>query len=553
MEKFRALGLTERTITALQKKGFEEPSEVQALTIPHLINGTRDVIAQAQTGTGKTAAFSLPIIERIDPSASGVQAIILAPTRELVVQVMEEINSLKGDRDLRVAAIYGGQSYERQFSQLERGVSIVVGTPGRVMDHLRRGSLKLDKLAFFILDEADEMLNMGFVDDIEEIIKQTPDSKQILLFSATMPARIRSLAEKYCKEPMFLKTKQELTTNLTDQIYYEVHQRDKFEALCRIIDIEKDFYAIIFCRTKNEVDEITHHLNDRGYPCDALHGDITQIMRERILGKFRKKQLTVLVATDVAARGIDVTDLTHVINYSLPQNAEAYTHRIGRTGRAGKEGTAITFITPSEFRKLGFIKKITKADIRKEKVPHVKDIIKEQQKQITETIRSLTDEDDIERFREWANFLLEHEEPSDLVAALLTHTFGKKLNEKNYREISPVTFGNNREGGEWRDRKPSGSRDFNDRGDRGGGKDRDSLIAILAAKVLTVSNAKTATVVRVMTVSRAAKVLIVLSGKIATAVPVITAFPVVKVLTVSNGKIATASSKKKTALIVRPV
>ncbi len=484
MEKFRALGLSERTITALQKKGFEEPSEVQALTIPHLLTGTRDVIAQAQTGTGKTAAFSLPIIERIDPTQPKVQAIILAPTRELVVQVMEEINSLKGDHDLRVAAIYGGQSYERQFSQLERGVSIVVGTPGRVMDHLKRGSLKLDDLKFFILDEADEMLNMGFVDDIEEILEKTPETKQMLLFSATMPQRIKYLAEKYCNEPMYLKTKQELTTNLTDQIYYEVHKRDKFEALCRIIDIEKDFYSIIFCRTKNEVDEITHHLNDRGFPCDALHGDITQMMRERILLKFRKKQLTILVATDVAARGIDVTDLTHVINYSLPQNAEAYTHRIGRTGRAGKQGTAITFITPSEFRKLGFIKKITKADIRKEKVPHVKDIIKEQQKQITETLRALTDETDIERFREWANFLLEHEEPSDLVAALLTHSFGKKLNEKNYREISPVTFGGDRggfdrgndrggfdrgndRGGDRRyDRKPSGSYS-SDRGDRG--------------------------------------------------------------------------------------
>ncbi len=468
MEKFRALGLSERTITALEKKGFEEPSEVQALTIPHLLTGEFDVIAQAQTGTGKTAAFSLPIIERINPELRHVQAIILAPTRELVIQVVEEINSLKGDRSLSVAAVYGGQSIERQLTVLRRGVSIVVGTPGRVMDHLRRGSLKLDQLSYFILDEADEMLNMGFVEDIETILEKTSEDKRILLFSATMPGRIKKLSEKYLRDPLYLKTKQKLTANLTDQIYYEVHQRDKFEALCRIIDIENEFYSIVFCRTKVEVDEISSHLNERGYLTDALHGDITQSMRERILRKFRNKQLTILVATDVAARGIDVTDLTHVINYSLPQNPEAYTHRIGRTGRAGKEGTAITFVTPSEFRKLGFIKKVTKADIRKESVPQVKEIIAEQQRQITETIVALTDEGDIDRFRQWGDFLLENQEASDLVAALLTHSFGKKLDERNYRNITPVDRKNNR-----RDRNDRNDRSNNrDRGGRGEGRGR---------------------------------------------------------------------------------
>ncbi len=474
MEKFRALGLSERTISALEKKGFEEPSEVQALTIPPLLSGDRDVIAQAQTGTGKTAAFSLPILENMEPGLGHVQAIILAPTRELVIQVVEEINSLKGNHKISVSAVYGGQSIERQLTVLRRGVDIVVGTPGRVMDHLRRKSLKLDKLSYFILDEADEMLNMGFVDDIETILESTSEEKRILLFSATMPHRIKKLAEKYLQNELYLKTKQKLTANLTDQIYYEVHYRDKFEALCRIVDIEETFYAIVFCRTKVEVDEISNHLNERGYMADSLHGDISQQMRERILQKFRKKKLTILVATDVAARGIDVTDLTHVINYSLPQNAEAYTHRIGRTGRAGKEGTAITFVTPSEFRKLGFIKRETKAEIRKESVPAVKDVISRQQKQITELITGLTDEGDIERFREWGDLLLESQESSDLVAALLTHAFGKKLDERNYNEISPVRQQGNRNN---RDRN-GGRNDRNggrfERNDRNGGRNERS-------------------------------------------------------------------------------
>lgn len=457
MEKFRALGLSESTIEALVKKGFEEPSEVQSLTIPPLLKGGNDVIAQAQTGTGKTAAFSLPIIEKLDSSKKEVQAIILAPTRELVVQVVEEINSLKGSKDIKVTSIYGGQSIERQLSALKRGVSIVVGTPGRVMDHLRRGSLKLNKLSYFILDEADEMLNMGFLDDIETILEHTSDDKRILLFSATMPSRIKKLADKYLVNPLYLKTKQKLTANLTDQIYYEVHDRDKFEALCRIIDIEPEFYGIIFCRTKVEADRISSHLNERGYLADALHGDISQQMRERILQKFRNKSLNMLVATDVAARGIDVTDLTHVINFSLPQNPEAYTHRIGRTGRAGKEGTAITFVTPSEFRKLGFIKKITKADIRKESVPEVDTVIKEQQRKFNETILSIMESSSLDDFTEWADELLANSaNSSEVVASLLKFAFGDKLNKKNYKQITPVErFGNRKGKFKDRDRRSS--------------------------------------------------------------------------------------------------
>ncbi len=436
MEKFKELGLSEEILTAIKKKGFEEPTEVQALTIPLLLENRIDIIAQAQTGTGKTAAFGLPIIQNIDKrDRRTVQAVILAPTRELVIQICEELNSLKGDEDISIIPIYGGQSIDLQLRKLKRGTSIVVGTPGRIQDHLKRRTLKLDSISYFILDEADEMLNMGFIDDIENILEHTNKNKRVLLFSATMPARIKNLAEKYMEEYEHIKTKTKLTANLTDQIYFEVSQRDKFEALCRIVDIETEFYGMIFCRTKLDVDELVSKMLDRGYTVDGLHGDISQSLREKILGKFRKKQIRILAATDVAARGIDVNDLTHVINYSIPQNPEAYVHRIGRTGRAGKEGTAITFVTPAESRKLGFIKKTAKADIRKENVPEVSDIISIKKKRITEEIENIIVENDTANFRKWAKYLLEECDPEEVVSALLKKNYGNVLDERNYAEI----------------------------------------------------------------------------------------------------------------------
>lgn len=436
MEKFEALGLSEEIIEALSRKGFEEPTEVQKLTIPLLLENSTDIIAQAQTGTGKTAAFGLPIIQNIDKEQRNkVQAIILAPTRELVIQVCEELNSFKGENRISIIPIYGGQSIEVQLKKLKRGATIVVGTPGRIQDHLKRKTLDLSAISYFILDEADEMLNMGFIEDIENILEHTNDSKRVLLFSATMPNRIKSLAENYMGDYQHLRTKNKLTTNLTDQIYFEVSNRDKFEALCRIIDIEDEFYGMIFCRTKNDVDELVSKMVDRGYPADGLHGDISQALREKILNKFRKKQISIMVATDVAARGIDVNDLTHVINYSIPQNPEAYVHRIGRTGRAGKEGTAITFVTPAESRKLGIIKRSAKADIRKEKVPEVGEIISVKKRRITEEIENIIIENETKEFRKWAQFLLEDCHPEDVVAALLKKNYGKVLDETNYAEI----------------------------------------------------------------------------------------------------------------------
>jgi ATP-dependent RNA helicase DeaD len=446
MEKFIALGLSESTVATLQRKGFEEPTEIQAKTIPLLLqaDNEKDVIAQAQTGTGKTAAFALPLIERLDPGQKGVQALILAPTRELVIQVCEEINSLKGDCPLIVSPIYGGQSIELQLKRLKKGVSIVVGTPGRLLDHIQRKSLRLNKISHFVLDEADEMLNMGFIEDIESILEHTPSEKRVMLFSATMPARIRNLAERYMGPYEQVRTKTTLTTSLTDQIYFQVANQDKFEALCRIIDIEQVFYGLVFCRTKVDVDGLTARLVDRGYSADGLHGDIAQAQRERILNKFRRQQTSILVATDVAARGIDINNLTHVINFSIPQNPEAYIHRIGRTGRAGNQGTAITFVTGAEFRQMNFIKKVTQADIRKERIPEVEDIISAKKTAITENLGRIIYANETNGVRRWATRLLDTHAPEELVAALLADAYGKDLDETNYQKITPARLKKNR-------------------------------------------------------------------------------------------------------------
>ncbi len=441
LEGFTALGLSEKTIKALAKKGFEEPSPIQVLTIPVLLKGEKDVVGQAQTGTGKTAAFALPILEMIDKSNGNIRAIILAPTRELAIQVAEEINSFANGRKLKIVPVYGGQSIELQIRQLKKGVDIVVGTPGRVQDLIDRKILKLDKLEYFILDEADEMLNMGFVEDIEKILESTNKDKRMLFFSATMPKEILKIAENHMRkdyEILKVETK-ELTTNLTDQIYFEVKQKDKFEALCRIIDLEPDFYGIVFCRTKNDVNELTGKLNDRGYDAGELHGDITQKHREVTLNRFKARKLSILVATDVAARGIDVNDLTHVVNYSIPQEAESYVHRIGRTGRAGKEGTAITFMTPSEYKKLLQIKRVTKTDIRREKLPEIKDVILSRKHRIIENITNILQEGNLNGFVDMAKDLLKEGSPEEIVASLLKSAYEDVLDTSNYNEIEEAT------------------------------------------------------------------------------------------------------------------
>lgn len=439
---FKELGLTEKTLKALEKKGFEKPSPIQALTIPALLNGNKDIIGQAQTGTGKTAAFSLPILEKINASKGYVQAIILAPTRELAVQVAEEMNSFSLGRKLKIIPIYGGQSLEQQKRQINRGADIIVGTPGRVIDLINRQVLNLNNISYFILDEADEMLNMGFLEDIEQILVTTNDEKRMLFFSATMPPEILKIAKSHMKEHEILAVKKkELTTNLTEQIYFEVKEKDKLEALCRIIDIEVEFYGIVFCRTKNDVNELVGKLQDRGYDVEGLHGDISQNHREVTLRRFKNRNLNILIATDVAARGIDVNDLTHVINYAVPQEAESYVHRIGRTGRAGKQGTAITFITPFEYKKLLQIQRITKTEIKKEQIPDIKDVVLAKKNRIIDSVQEILKNSEESIYMDMAKSLLKFEAtPEQIISAILKNCYEDELVEDNYSDIENVSI-----------------------------------------------------------------------------------------------------------------
>jgi ATP-dependent RNA helicase DeaD len=433
---FNDLGLSAKTLNAIHEKGFEEPTPIQIQTIPVMLRDESNTIAQAQTGTGKTAAFGLPLIEMIQTESRTVQALILVPTRELALQVSEEINSLKGDKDIKILPVYGGQSIELQLSKLKKGVHIVVGTPGRIIDHLHRKTLSIEHIEHLILDEADEMLNMGFIEDIEQIMQYTNQDKRTLLFSATIPKKIKELAHKYMDGYELLTVKKEcLTSNLTKQIYFEVRASEKLEALCRVIDIEKDFYGLVFCRTKNDVDFLVTHLMDRGYDAEAIHGDISQTQRERTLEKFKKKRINILVATDVAARGIDVFNLSHVINYALPNDPESYVHRIGRTGRAGNQGTAITFITPGEQERLMFIKRVTKTNIKKANLPKVNDIIRAKKARINRDLDATIEAGADSSYQEWALNLLATQNAEEVLAGVLKYCFQEKLEAKPYGQI----------------------------------------------------------------------------------------------------------------------
>ncbi|MBF1336486.1 MAG: DEAD/DEAH box helicase [Leptotrichia sp.] len=438
MQKFEDFGLSIEVLDALEKKGFEEPSDIQKLVIPELLKERTHLIGQAQTGTGKTAAFGIPILETVEADKT-VKALILAPTRELANQVADEIYSLKGKKDIRVLAVYGGASIENQIKKLKSGVDIVVGTPGRVMDLMRKKVLKVNNLDYFVLDEADEMLNMGFLEDIELILEETNDEKKMLFFSATMPKAIMDIAKKFMDDYKLLKVKkQELTTDLTEQIYYEVKQEDKFEALCRVLDYTQDFYGIVFCRTKSEVDDVTNRLKARNYDAECIHGDITQGLRQKALDLFKKKVLTILVATDVAARGIDVSNLTHVINYAIPQEAESYVHRIGRTGRAGHKGIAITFVTPREARTLAQIKRVTKTDIKRESIPNVSEIIEAKKEALIAYIDEIIKEEDYTSYESFADKLLEERDVRQVVSSILRHFYEDEFLPESYGEIQDV-------------------------------------------------------------------------------------------------------------------
>ena len=367
---FSELGLSAEILKAIEKLGFEQAAPIQAAAIPLLMAG-KDIVGQSQTGSGKTAAFGIPAVEKVDPSVRSVQVLILCPTRELAIQVSEEIHKLSlFKRGINALPIYGGQSYERQFYGLKQGAQIVIGTPGRIMDHMRRGTLRLETVKMAILDEADVMLNMGFRDDIETILKDSPKERQTVFFSATMPRPIRDLIEKYARDPQNVKIEQKaMTVPTVEQCYYEVDRRFKIELLMRLIDIHDLKLGIIFCNTKRMVDDLVDHLEAAGYMADRLHGDMTQAMRDRVMNKFRKSGLEFLVATDIAARGIDVDDVQVVFNYDLPYDGEDYVHRIGRTGRAGREGRAISFVSGRELFQIRNIERYTNTRIQRARVP----------------------------------------------------------------------------------------------------------------------------------------------------------------------------------------
>jgi ATP-dependent RNA helicase DeaD len=422
---FTELGLSPEILKAVAKMGFEEASPIQSETIPVLLSG-KDVVGLSQTGSGKTAAFAIPAIERVDTTVRAPQVLILCPTRELAMQVAEEVAKLAlFKRGIRELPIYGGQSYDRQLRGLREGAQIIIGTPGRVMDHLERGTLKLDAVAMVILDEADRMLDMGFRDDIEKILSQAPPERQTVFFSATMPPAINQLVKRYTREPVNIRIQdQAMTVPAIDQVYYEVDRRNKLEVLCRLIDLQDIKYGIIFCGTKMMCDELADHLKARGYSSDKLHGDITQQMRERVVAKFKKRGFEFLVATDVAARGLDVDDIEVVFNYDLPQDAEDYVHRIGRTGRAGKTGRAVTFVAGREIWKMQQIIRFTKGKVRREKVPSAEEVEEKRTNAFLETLRETLEKGEYKRQDATIDQLLNAGHTATDIASALIHLLG---------------------------------------------------------------------------------------------------------------------------------
>ena len=424
MEKrpFTDFGLSAEILKAVDKMGFEEASPIQTAALPPALEG-RDIIGQSSTGSGKTAAFAIPMIERIDAHVKGVQALVLCPTRELAVQVAEEVGKLAMfKRGLHAVPIYGGQSYDRQFRALGAGVQIVIGTPGRIIDHIERGTLKLDKLKVAILDEADRMLDMGFRDDIERILTEMPPERQTLFFSATMPQAIQYLIRQYTRDPAWIKIEAHAQhAPKVDQVYFEVERRSKLEVLTRLIDLYDFRYGIVFCSTKIMVDELNEHLQARGYSVDRLHGDISQAQRNRVMERFRDRKFEFLIATDVAARGLDVDDLEVVGNFDLPNDAEDYTHRIGRTGRAGKSGRAFTFVSGREIYRLQSMIRFAKLKIRRENVPSLDQVEEARVNVFFEKLRGLLESGKYVRHERIVDRLIEQGFASTDIASALIH------------------------------------------------------------------------------------------------------------------------------------
>ncbi|PTM58918.1 DEAD/DEAH box helicase [Desmospora activa] len=432
MKQFESFQLDPAILKGIREMGFEEPSPIQAECIPAVLRG-EDVIGQAQTGTGKTAAFGIPLLDHVDTSRRKVQSVVLAPTRELAIQVSEELRKIGRPKRVITLPIYGGQSIGRQIKTLKQGVHVVIGTPGRMLDHLRRGTLKLDDVEIMVLDEADEMLDMGFIDDIEAVMKFLPESRQLLLFSATMPQGIRQLAQKYMRKPRYITVSRgEVTAPVIEQVFYKVLESAKLESLCRILDSEEVGQGILFCRTKKGVDELAEALMARGYLAGGLHGDMAQQQRDRVMNAFRRGDVELLVATDVAARGIDIGSISHVINYDIPQDSESYVHRIGRTGRAGRTGIALTLVTPREMKQLRSIELEIGDHLTARELPSLEEVAERQQQVLTEQLQEIIQSDEpASIFQEMVEALTEEHDPKKVAVAALQMAFADRFTSGN--------------------------------------------------------------------------------------------------------------------------
>ena len=438
MEKmlFSELNCSKEILKAVEDMGFEETTPIQAMAIPVALSG-KDLVGQAQTGTGKTAAFTIPMLEKIDLNNRNVQALVLCPTRELAVQISEEVNRIgKYMKGLHILPIYGGQDIERQIRGIKSGAQVIIGTPGRVLDHLRRKTLKMANLQMLILDEADEMLNMGFREDIELVIQEVDHPIQTMLFSATMPKEILNIINKYQKDPQILKvTHTQLSAPNIEQVYLEMKDRDKMEILTRLIDIYNYKLSIVFCNTKKRVDEVTDMLQARGYMCDKIHGDMKQTLRMNVISKFKRGDIEILIATDVAARGLDIDNVEAVFNYDMPTHEEYYVHRIGRTGRAGKEGISFTFITSRDFHLLRSIMRYTKSDIKPHPIPKISDIAAMKQELFMNKIKERIEAGIDRKFLQFIEEFAENSySPLEIAAAL----FQMELELENVKEIDSV-------------------------------------------------------------------------------------------------------------------
>lgn len=417
--KFNELNIESELLQSIERMGFEEATPVQEQTIPLALEG-KDVVGQAQTGTGKTAAFGLPMLNKINPKNRNVQGLVIAPTRELAIQVQEELYSLSRDKKVRVISVYGGASIGHQIKQIKNGAQIVVGTPGRMLDHIRRKTLKLHTVETLVLDEADEMLNMGFIEDIETIISEVPETRQTLLFSATMPEPIKRIGVKFMKNPETVKIKTKtLSASTVEQFFTKARDNEKFDIMSRLLDVQNPSSTLVFARTKRRVDELAKGLEMRGYQAEGIHGDLSQGKRMSVLKDFKNGRIEILVATDVAARGLDVEGLTHVYNFDVPQDPESYVHRIGRTGRAGEKGVSVTFVTPQEMNYLRTIENLTKQQMTPLRPPSNDQALESQLQAAMEDIQKTIDENGLDKYHKAAETLLNTYSAEDLAAALV--------------------------------------------------------------------------------------------------------------------------------------